>query len=549
MTATRLEIACRELAPTDVDDLATMLERSRGGAGMHYFDPFPMSEESARRLAVEPRLDRYYVAIADDRIVALSMLRGWDEGYSVPSFGIMVDPEWHGRSVGSALTDYTLAAAERLGCGEVRLSVYASNGRAVEMYRRRGFVESSRETVSKPWGDDLRVVMVRRTPSSGPSAGDAAAASVPAMIPAAEPALVGREREYVLECLDSSWISSNGSFIGRFEAAIADYCEVGHAVACANGTAALHVALLALGIGPGDEVVCPTLTYVAAANAIRYCGATPVLVDADPETWTMSTDAVAEALTDATRAVMVVHLYGHPADVGAIRDLTASRGIVLVEDAAEALGATYRGRPAGGLGDVATFSFYGNKTITTGEGGVVVTDDGDLARLVRQLRGQGQDFERRYWFPVVGFNYRMTNVAAAIGLGQMENVAWHVERRRVNAAAYRAAFADDPRVVFSPCAEWADSSYWMSSVLLRGASREHRDEVMERLLAAGIETRPFFVPMHVLPPYADDAEGRFPVADELSARGLNLPSSALLRAHEIDRVADTLVRVLDDVLG
>ena len=554
MTAIRLEILCRELTPADTAALAAMFERSAGGTGMQYFDPFPMTAETARRLTLEPRRDRYYVATADGAVVGLSMLRGWDAGYEIPSFGIMVDPEWHGRSVGSLLTDHTLAAARALGCEQVRLSVYGSNAVAVDMYRRRGFVEVSEETVEKPWGPDQRVVMTKPLDGNGAAerrtaAGLAEPLKPKDLIPAAEPALIGREREYVLECLDSSWISSNGAFIPRFEAAIAEYCGVAHAVACSNGTVALHVALLSLGIGPGDEVICPTLTYVAAANAIRYCGATPVFVDSEPTTWNMSPEQVAAVVSDRTRAIVVVHLYGHPVDMDSICAVASEHDLPIVEDAAEALGATYRGRLTGSLGDVATFSFYGNKTITTGEGGMLLTDDATLARLVRQLRGQGQDLERRYWFPVIGFNYRMTNVAAAIGLAQMENIEWHVDRRRVNAAAYRAAFVDEPRVEFSPSAAWAESSYWMSSVLVRGATRDQRDEVMARLLADGIETRPFFFPMHVLPPYEALATGRFPVADDLSARGLNLPSSALLRESEIDRVSAALVGALNDIFG
>jgi len=356
----------------------------------------------------------------------------------------------------------------------------------------------------------------------------------------AEPVLDGREREYVLACLDSTWISSNGEFIERFERAFAEHCGVEHAISCSNGTVALHLALVGLGLGQGDEVICPTLTYVASTNCVIYCGATPVFVDSEPTTWNMDPEAVARKVTERTRAIIAVHLYGHPVDIDPLREIAAAHDLWLIEDAAEALDAKYRGRTVGSLGDVATFSFYGNKVLTTGEGGMVVTNDAALARRMRQLRGQGQDFERRYWFPIVGFNYRMTNVAAAIGLGQLERVEWHVARRRENAAGYRTRLGQDARLEFSPESAWAESSFWMSSVLIRHAGRKQRDEIMARLAHRGVETRPFFYPMHILPPYRDAAQGVFPVADDLSARGMNLPSGAALTDSDIERVCREL---------
>ena len=255
-------------------------------------------------------------------------------------------------------------------------------------------------------------------------------------IPVAAPVLAGREREYVLDCLDTTWISSTGRYVTAFEEGFAEFCGMRHAIGCCNGTVAVHLALLAAGVGPGDEVIVPTLTYVASANPILYQGATPVFVDSEPETWNMDPEAVASAITPRTKAIVVVHLYGHPADMDPIVAVAREHGVAVVEDAAEAHGAEYKGRRAGALGDVATFSFYGNKIITTGEGGMVLCDDDAVATLVRQLRGQGQDPQRRYWFPIVGFNYRMTNVAAAIGLGQLEMIDWHLERRREIAAWY-----------------------------------------------------------------------------------------------------------------
>jgi perosamine synthetase len=360
-------------------------------------------------------------------------------------------------------------------------------------------------------------------------------------IPVAAPALVGREREYLLDAFDSSWISSSGEYIDRFETAFSEISGTAHAISCCNGTVALHLALTGLGIGPGDEVVVPTLTYVASANSVVYCGATPVLVDSEPGTWNMDPARVEAAITDRTRAIMVVHLYGHPTDMDPIREIADRHGLKIVEDAAEAHGATYRGRPAGSLGDVATFSFYGNKIVTTGEGGMVTTDDAALAARIRQLRGQGQDPERRYWFPIIGFNYRMTNLAAAIGLGQIERFDWHLGRRREIAARYRERLAGEPAITVSPEAEWATSAFWISCVLLGDDSAMGRDAMMTALDERDIETRPFFYPMHALPPYRDAAAGRvFPVADDLSARGINLPSSAGITDEEINYVCDAL---------
>ena len=365
------------------------------------------------------------------------------------------------------------------------------------------------------------------------------------MIPVAEPALVGREKEYVLACLESSWISSSGEYIHRFEERFAEFCDVEHAIGTCNGTVALHVALVALGIGPEDEVIVPTLTYVATANAVRYCGATPVLVDSEPTTWNLDPELVSAAVTPRTRAIIPVHLYGHPTDMDPLIELAASLELTVVEDAAEAHGARYRGQVVGSLGTCGVFSFYGNKIISTGEGGMVTTNDARLAARIRQLRGQGQDAERRYWFPVIGFNYRMTNVAAAIGLGQMERVDWHISRRRETAGWYRARLAGEDRVRFSPEADWAEHAYWMNCVVLDDEVEVARNEVMSRLAASGVETRPFFYPIHTLPPYGELAALRaYPVAERLAGRGFNLPSSALLSEDDVDYVCAALSRAL-----
>jgi perosamine synthetase len=358
-------------------------------------------------------------------------------------------------------------------------------------------------------------------------------------IPVAAPALVGREREYVLDCIDSTWISSNGKYLERFESSFAEFCGVRHAVSCCNGTVAVHLALLAHGVAPGDEVIVPTLTYVATANPVVYCGGKPVFVDAEPRTWNMDPERVAAAITPRTRGIIVVHLYGHPVDMDPILEQAERHGLWVIEDAAEAHGATYRGRVAGSMGSLGTFSFYGNKIITTGEGGMVVCNDDRLAATVRQLHGQGQDPQRRYWFPMVGFNYRMTNIEAAIGLAQLERVDWHIARRREIAAWYREELGGEAGIELSPNESWAESVFWIACAVFDEQRFGPRDRLMAALGEAGIETRPFFYPLHTLPMYRDDNDASdFPIAEGLARRGVNLPSSATLTREEVAYVCE-----------
>jgi perosamine synthetase len=353
----------------------------------------------------------------------------------------------------------------------------------------------------------------------------------------AEPALVGNEEVYVLECLRTSWISSNGRFIEEFERGFAAFCGTRHAVACSTGTAALHLALLALGVGPGDEVIVPALTFVATANAVQYCGGVPVFVDSDPETFNLDPARVAGLLTPRTRGIIAVHLYGNPVDGLSLRSIARDHRLFLLEDAAEAHGARLGDLRAGALGDAATFSFYGNKLLTTGEGGMVTTDDDALASRVRLLRGQGMDLQRRYWFPVVGFNYRMTNIAAAIGLAQLEMADWHLERRSEVACWYRERLSGIAWCRMQQTIPGATSVHWMNSLVLKKGAPVSRDDLGSSLAKAGIETRPFFIPIHELPPYRTFAAGTVaPVAEDLGRSGLSLPTSALLTEEEVDAV-------------
>jgi perosamine synthetase len=359
------------------------------------------------------------------------------------------------------------------------------------------------------------------------------------VIPVCEPTLGGNEAGYVLDCIKSNWISSAGKYIPRFEETFAGMCGARHGVACANGTVALHLALATLGIGPGDEVILPTFTMIATINAVTYAGATPVLVDSEPCTWNMDLDQVAARITPRTRAVMPVHTYGHPVDMDPLLELADRHGFSVVEDAAEAHGAEYKGRRAGSLGHAGCFSFYANKIITTGEGGMITTDDADIARLARNLRDHAFSHERHFWHKYIGFNYRMTNMQAAVGLAQTEQMEGFVRARRANAARYTAALKEIPGIVTPPEAGWAKSVFWMYSILVEDEFGMTRDQLRAYLAERGIETRTFFIPMHLQPIYYRAFEGqRYPVAERLCQRGFYLPSASSLTSREIDYITE-----------
>jgi perosamine synthetase len=363
-------------------------------------------------------------------------------------------------------------------------------------------------------------------------------------IPVAEPDLSGNEERYVLEALRSSWISSTGPFVSRFEAEFAALAGTRSAIGVANGTLALHLALMTVDLRPGDEVLVPSLTYVATANAVRYCGAEPVFVDVDPETWCIDPARLEDAITRRTKGIIPVHLYGHPADMDVINRIAATHGLWVVEDAAEAHLARYRGRPVGGLGRIGTFSFYGNKVLTSGEGGAITLDDEALERRARVLRGQGVDPERRYFFPITGYNYRLTNLACAILCAQIERASDLVRRRREVFARYRKALDGVAGIGFQPVAPWAEPAPWLFCITVDElAYGRSRDQLMQLLAERGIDTRPFFVPIHRLPPYREESRRRgdvLPVTDRLGAAGVNLPTSTRMADADVDRVAEAI---------
>ena len=360
----------------------------------------------------------------------------------------------------------------------------------------------------------------------------------------AEPVLDGNEAQYVLDCIQDTWISSRGKYIDRLERMLADFCGVQDAVVTNNGTTALHLALVACGIGEGDEVILPTLTYVATANCVRYCNATPVFVDSEPHYLNVDVRKIERAITPRTRAIMTVPLYGHPVDMDPILEIADRHGLQVIEDSAEALGAKYQGRPVGSLARCSSFSFFGNKLITTGEGGAIVTDDPELAKYMRFLRGQGVDPNRRYWHPEIGFNYRMTNVAAAIGVAQMERIDQHLQRRKQVSQWYFERLSGHEDLLQLPYpAAWAEHSYWMYTVLLQPDVAVERDAWMEEMAKAGIETRPVFYPVHWMPAYTQYAK-HFPVADRCSSRGVNLPTHGKLTEADVDYVCTQAVSAI-----
>jgi perosamine synthetase len=361
------------------------------------------------------------------------------------------------------------------------------------------------------------------------------------ILPVAGTRLDGNELRYVTECIESSWISSAGRFVGEFEERFAAAMGCRHGVACCNGTTALHLALATLGIGPGDEVIVPAFTMIATANAVSYTGAAPVLVDAEPATGNLDVEQLEARVTPRTRAIVVVHTYGHPAEMDAVLAVARRHRLAVVEDAAEAHGAIYRGRPVGALGDVATFSFYGNKIITTGEGGMVTTNDADLARVARRLRDHAFSEDRHFWHRYLGFNYRMTNLQAAIGLAQTERIGQLVEARRANARSYSERLRTVRGLTLPAERPEVSSVFWMYAVRVEDDFGCSRDELRRRLARQGIETRTFFIPVHLQPIYYRRFRGeRFPVAEMLCQKGMYLPSGPGLTAEEIAYVAEQI---------
>lgn len=527
--STRTSIEVRRLEPEWSEPLAAFFQELKQAGDEKQFHPHPLTAEEARVRAEYEGKDLYYVLTEGRVLLGYGMLRGWDEGFDVPSLGIAIRPSARGRGLGRLFMEALHAAARSRKADSVRLKVHPDNRTAITLYESLGYVFEGKESG--------QCVGVLSLVPAGLKAG--------LKIPVAEPNLQGREAAYVQECLRSSWISSRGVFIRRFEEAFAGYVGVEHAVSVCNGTAALHLLLSALGIKAGDEVIVPALTYVASATSVVHAGATPVFCDVDPVSWNLTAKTVEAVITEHTRAVMAVHLYGNPVEMAPLRALCKKHKLLLVEDAAEALGAEIEGQKAGSFGEAAGFSFFGNKTLSTGEGGMVTTQSAGLAALMRKLKNQGEDPKRRYWYDRVGYNYRMTNIEAAIGLAQIERVGELVARKRAIAKHYREAL-HLPQLTHAAEREGTVHAQWMSSFLLpESASETGRDSFMSALAKRDIETRPFFPSLSKLPIF--QSSQKTPVSESLSVRGVNLPSATTLTDEQLDVVCQAVRDALKEI--
>jgi perosamine synthetase len=364
------------------------------------------------------------------------------------------------------------------------------------------------------------------------------------VIPLCAPRLDGNEEKYLMQAVRTSWISSVGSFVKEFETKFAEKVGAQHGVTCSSGTTALHLALRALGVGRGDEVIVPAFTMIACPNAVVYTGARPVLVDAEPGTYNLDLSQLESKITSRTRAIMPVHIYGHPVDMDKLLRIARKYDLYVLSDTAESHGAEYKGRPLGGLGDVAAYSFYGNKIITTGEGGMVTTNNWEIAKLARTLRDQAFSKERHFWHKFLGYNYRMTNMQAAIGLAQTERFELLVNYWRHNAELYGKLLAKVPGLVLPSEKSWAKNVFWMYGILVQPEFGMSRDELRGKLAECGIETRTFFIPIHLQPIYFK-AYGRqsFPVAEMLGERGMYLPSGSTLTPDGVRFVAQCIKEI------
>jgi perosamine synthetase len=357
-----------------------------------------------------------------------------------------------------------------------------------------------------------------------------------------------KEIQYVNEAVKSTFISSIGPFIQKFEESFSKFCGAKFGIATTSGTTALHLALAAVGVKQGDEVIIPDLTMIATPNSVMYCGAKPVVVDSEPHTWNIDPEKIEEKITDRTKVIMPVHLYGHPCDMDLILEIARKHDLIVIEDAAEAHGAEYKGKRIGSFGDIACFSFYSNKIIACGEGGMVVTNNEEWAGRLRKLKDHAFEKEKRFWHKEVGFNYRMSNIHAAIGLAQMERANEFVNIRRSNAAHYNSLLKNVKGITLPPEEPWAKNVYWMYSILIENNFGMSRDELATALREAGIDSRTFFYPVHTQPAYSSFyPNGSYPIAEELSRKGLNLPSGNTLTKAEIEEVVQAIVSAQENV--
>lgn len=369
------------------------------------------------------------------------------------------------------------------------------------------------------------------------------------MIPVNEPLLNGNEKKYLIECIDSGWISSEGPFVKKFEEMFSRYIGVEHGIALCNGTAALEVALAAIDLQPGEEVIMPTFTIISCALAVLRRGGIPVLVDIEPDTWCMNVDHVKGKITSKTKAIMPVHMYGHPVDMDPLMELAEEHKIYVVEDAAEAHGAEYKGRKCGSIGHISCFSYYANKIITTGEGGMIVTDDDKLADRARLHRNLCFKEGRRFYHEELGGNYRMTNLQAAVGAAQMERIEEFIKIKRRNGASYNKLLCSADLLQIPTEKEWAKNVYWMYGIVLHESTGLNAEVLANKLKEKGIGTRPFFHGMHEQPVFQKMGlfkDEDYPDAERISKQGLYLPSGLTLTEEQISIAAEAVIDVIEN---
>jgi perosamine synthetase len=363
------------------------------------------------------------------------------------------------------------------------------------------------------------------------------------MIPVNEPKLGEKEINYVMDCLKTGWISSSGRYIEEFERRWAEYCHMPYAIAVSNGTVALEAAVACMDLQPGDEVIMPTFTIISCALAVVEHGGVPVLIDNDPETWCMNVEQIESKISSRTRAIMAVHIYGHPVDMDPIIALAKEYGLIVIEDAAEAHGAEYRGRRCGGLGDISCFSFYANKIVTTGEGGMILARDEALAEKLRSYRNLCFRPEKRFYHTELGRNYRLTNLQAAIGLAQLEEIESHLTHKRWMAAAYNDYLKEISQLQLPVEKSWAKNVYWMYGFVLDESIGMDAVEFARRMKEQGVDTRPFFLGMHEQPVFVKRglfAGEHYPVAERLARQGMYLPSGLTLTEEQLDLVCQAV---------
>lgn len=371
------------------------------------------------------------------------------------------------------------------------------------------------------------------------------------MIPICKPWLPGKEKEYVINAIDTNWISSSGDYIEKFEKKFAGFCGNKYGVSCSSGLGALHLVCSALGLKKCDEVIVPTFTMAASINAIIFTGAKPVLVDADKGSYCIDVKKIEERITKNTRAIMPVHIYGHPCDMEEIMKLAKKYNLYVIEDAAEGHGAEYKGRKVGSIGDVGCFSFYANKILTTGEGGMCTTNNKDIAVKIKRLRNHAFDLPR-FIHNEIGFNYRLTNIQAAIGLAQVENANMLVEARRSIGMRYNKRLKGIKGLILPIEKSCVKNVYWMYGIVLTDEVKYSKEEVMQKLKDLGVETRSFFIPMHKQPAYINkvvenvpDCKGSFPISDKISQRGFYVPSFSNISDKEIEYICKSLEDILN----